>query len=306
MITEMIGSEISSDIENTFFGILRHLEKTPMGVFKRTLIDLGRYSRIIRGSLVKREKIPTENTLLKVGFEDALPIYQKILNLFDEYEDAKKVFWNLNNEKKLFIVYKLWDPGIMTTQQLADFAGTKQNNVTGVIDSLVKADIIERKTLGIYGIGSNGNLAMDLFTLLVVMWRKHIDQLYGKQAHLIASRVTQFLKITDSLIDALDQATKKKFRDSEPIVVKYGRGIFFLELAQLNATFCVARDAFLDSTKISLKPLRRDIKSLLRKGIRIPSGSIVADAYKKVSNYGSTLFLEESGNLYYLTPDCFI
>ncbi|MBN2230820.1 MAG: hypothetical protein JW779_14620 [Candidatus Thorarchaeota archaeon] len=307
MMSEIIDIELDNKLKTEFFEIIRYLEKAPPSIFRKTLEEISTYSKNIRNSLVAGNEIPKKFIIFNIGFGRAQPIYQKLLEFYGGEPDVDNVFKNLNNAGKLFIINKLWKPGLFTTQDLADFLNTKQKNVSSTIDHMNEYKIIGRKTLGIYGTGEYGNLAMNLFAYSVIMWRRHFDDLYKASAYLLASKISDVLDPSDTLSDAIRLVENRSVKQPEPIVVAGSDdNIYFLNQALLNIFFCLALDSFLDHDSISLDPLQDRLRPIMKRGFVIDSNTNIAEAYRAALEHGGMVFLRRAGELYYLRPECIL
>lgn len=82
--------------------------------------------------------------------------------------DLTKIVDVFGNVIALQMIYKLWKPGIFTCQEIQQEIKVDMKVVEAVLAQLKDLEIVERETRGIYGRGTNGHLAMNLFAWIVI------------------------------------------------------------------------------------------------------------------------------------------
>ena len=89
-------------------------------------------------------------------------------DLHEPSMSLKRIVDVFGNVIALQMIYKLWKPGIFTCQEIKKELKVDIKVVEVVLAQLKDLEIVERMTLGIYGRGTNGHFAMNLFAWIVL------------------------------------------------------------------------------------------------------------------------------------------
>ncbi len=337
---------LKKDTRLKFSAVIRQLERAPPVAFRSTLGEVGTFIQQVRSALRKGVELPHVPTPIRamgfsegasrkkivnnlvsakllltrvsdeatknkdedlfVGLDSVLPIYEDALECFRCYSESDAVAKALKDHRTLYAVYRLWTPGIMTIRELAQFAEQKENVMTNVIKSLRTCKIIAPRTRGIWGRGELGQLAMNLFAIMVVLWRSATDQYYDLQVIDVSHPVKHVIPFSGSLTDALRELPNLQgISPSEPIIIDNSPdSYFYLNPEALLIMSNLAMDSYLDGESANPMLANARIESLFRKIELVSPRMKVGKAYLRGLSQGGMVFVKIKQRLFYLPLHC--
>jgi len=265
-ISELKIPRLDSEIRKEFSSIMRHMESVSSITFKNSLAEIGQFINIVRSELRKKKIEPSEPRILAITLENALPIYKEASSYFEQYYDeSSKILQMLKDARTLYSVYRLWKPGIMMIRELAEFSGEEENIASNVTKKLVnELEILARETRGIYGRGRYGHLAMNLFAIMVVLWRRVKDRFYDLAIESVAEPVEMVISFNGCLTETLEQLPVLTAIKKPIVVEKTPNELYYLNPDVLSVRFDMAIDKFLDTERAKPSLTNPNIDSLFR------------------------------------------
>ena len=265
-MSELEIPRLDPEIRKEFSYIMRHMENVPSITFRNSLAEIGQFTHLVRSELRKKKDQPSEPRILAVTLEDALPIYAEARNYFEQYSDeSSKVLQMLKDVRTLFAVHRLWNPGIMMIRELAEFSGQEENIASNVTRKMANdLEILARETRGIYGRGRYGHLAMNLFAIMVVLWRRVKDRFYDLTIERVAEPVERVISFNECLTETLEQLPVLTTINKPIVVEKTSNELYYLNPYALSVRFNIAIDRFLDAERAQPSLTNPNIDSLFQ------------------------------------------
>ncbi|MFW9887985.1 MAG: hypothetical protein ACFFER_07375 [Candidatus Thorarchaeota archaeon] len=322
--------ELSDPVFDSFSKIVIHLDNLAKEHHLNFFSQIAGFIGLVRESLVKgvelpRSRIPITRLTKRHeelidaklllydgreghGLPDALEFYQEALDYFDYSKDAVKTIKALTDYLNLFVVYKLWTPGLITSKGLAEFAGKNPNEVSNNLQSLQKSKIIERRAHGIYDRGKNGKIAMDLFAILSVLWRR-ADDSYRQLPIKNIIRPVRYQLEDETIIDRIrnHHVPAQQVPVAEPILVQViGNGtVKYCRRYNYLYRYGKALDSFFDKEPSRAK-FTKSLSLQTFTGEIVGSSMKVATALDKSVSERRVLFVDTTSGLHFVPPlaDC--
>ncbi|MFW9810568.1 MAG: hypothetical protein ACFFE6_14410 [Candidatus Thorarchaeota archaeon] len=295
---ELEISRLDPKIRKEFSSIIRYIESTPPITFRNLLAEIGRFVQPVRSVLRENKEIPETPRVLAATMKDAQPIYNMALEYFnDYYDESSTVCLAFKDVGVLFAIYCLWKPGIMRISELADFMDQEMNVASNVTKKLVNRwKILARETRGIYGRGRLGHLAMNMFAIMTVLWRRTKDRFYDAPLEHVAEPVAEVIDFHECLTETLEQLPVLTAIDKPIIVTKSPSSVFYLNPDALSVEFDLAMDDFFDNKTMRISLTNPNIGQILQE-IELMSPKIkVRNAYRAAIGSGSLIFMKKSSD----------
>ncbi|MFW9843211.1 MAG: hypothetical protein ACFFEV_01415 [Candidatus Thorarchaeota archaeon] len=287
-------------IRKEFSSIIRYIESAPPITFRNLLAEIGVFVQQVRHALRKNMEIPHKPKILAATMDDALPIYNMALDYFDMYpNESSNVCLAFKDVGRLYSIYRLWKPGIMRIAELAEFENQAMNFATNATRKLVKDwEILSRETRGIYGRGRLGHLAMNLFAIMTVLWRRAKDCFYNAPLEHVAEPVAEVIDFNECLTETLEQLPVLT-AISKPIIVtksatNSAANIFYLNPDALSVELDIALDKFFDSELVKIALTNPNIAQILQKIELMNPKTKVRNAYRAALGSQSIIFTRTS------------
>jgi hypothetical protein len=293
---------LDQGIRQEFSSIIRHMEDVPFITFRNSLAEIGQFIQKVRSELRNKRDEPTEPKILAITLEDALPIYLEAFEYFTSfYDEASNVLLAFKDIRRLYAVYRLWKPGIMTIGDLAEFTGQKENIASNAIRKLEDWKILARETRGIYGRGQLGHLAMNLFAIMVVLWRHAKDQFYDLSVEHIAEPVGKVITFNECLTETLEQLPVLTTIRRPIVVEKPPDELFYLNPDALSVKFDIAIDSFLDVANTRPSLVNPNIDSLFQEIRLVDARTKIRNAFDAALGYDGLIFTRKSSKYHFVS-----
>ncbi len=183
-----------------------------------------------------------------VALEEPARLYQLAEQFYDQYPDEmRSLVQNLRGPERLFIVRRLWKPGILNVRELAEFMDVPANFQSYDLKRLMRLGVIEKKMRGTYVPGPNAQLAMQIFAVLLLLWRRTMDSYLNLKIRQVQMPITYVLDSAKSLPEVVENVPNLEgLPDTEPIVVHHSKVAYYLEAASLRKAHLWGIDNFMD------------------------------------------------------------
>ena len=293
---------LDQGIRKEFSSIIQHLENAPFIAFRNSLAEIGNFIQQVRSELKNKKDRPTEPKILAFTLNKSLPIYLEAFEYFDSHHDeSSNVLLALKDVRRLYAIYRLWRPGILTIGELAEFSSEKENIVSNAIKKLEEWEIIARETRGIYGRGRLGHLAMNLFAIMIVLWRRAKDQFYNLSVEHIAEPVGRVISFNNYLTETLEQLPVLTNIRRPIVVEKPPDELFYLNPGALSVKFDIAIDSFLDIDRATPSLVNPDILSLFQEIRLVDARTKIRNAFDAALGCDRLIFTRKSSEYHYIS-----
>jgi hypothetical protein len=140
--------------------------------------------------------------------------------------------------------------------------------------------ILARETRGIYGRGRLGHLAMNMFAIMTVLWRRAKDRFYDAPLEHVAEPVAEVIDFHECLTETLEQLPVLTAIDKPIIVTKSPSSVFYLNPDALSVEFDLAMDNFLDNKTMRISLTNPNIGQILQEIELVSPRVKVRNAYR--------------------------
>lgn len=301
--SELDIPRLDPTVRKEFSSIIRYIENAPPITFRNLLSEIGRFVQPVRSVLRKHKEMPETPRVLATTVKDALPIYNMALEYFNNYYDeSSNVCLAFKDLGRLFAIYRLWKPGIMRIHELAEFTNQEMNIASNVTRKLVDDwEILARETRGIYGRGRLGHLAMNMFAIMTVLWRRAKDRFYDAPLEHVAEPVAEVIDFQECLTETLEQLPVLTTIDKPIIVTKSSSSVFYLNPDALSIEFDLAMDNFFDNKKMRISLTNPNIGQILQEIELVSPRVKVREAYRAAIGGQSLIFTRISNDYHFVS-----
>jgi hypothetical protein len=180
--------------------------------------------------------------------EDPARLYRLAEQFYRQYPDEmRSLVQNLRGPERLFVVRKLWKPGIFNSRDLSEFMSLPPNFQSYDLKRLMTLGVIEKKLRGTYIPGPNAQLAMQIFAVMLLLWRRTVDSYLNLKIRQVQMPITYVLSSAKTLPEIVENVPDLDgLPDTEPIVVHYSKAPHYIEAASLRKAHLWGVDNYMD------------------------------------------------------------
>ena len=325
---------LSEEYFNPFSDNMAKLESMISSNFRFNLDGISRFTQHINAALTNRAYIPKSNTIfpelypeirgvnerarLRRAYEHlisarvilnregeyrplkkTIPIYNELLRYYQEFPKSEEIANRMNSAGSLWIVRRLWTPGIFTIRRLSEFEGRDVPSSSNTIKGFMELGVIERKLRGVYIPGANAQLAMHIFALMVLLWRETTDSNWELPISDVMEPV-RYEIIGQNLAEIVRAINDFPVQPYEPIIVVQRSIKRYTTSWKLRNPLEWAANLYLDGISRRVELPNEGLRNILEKVRLVNGNDTIRDAYKKV-NFDDTAFVENTEGLAYFS-----
>lgn len=281
-------------------------------LYRRIMNQLLVSKLVIKRSIV----IPTGSSSLEyAALKKAVPVYREsmkyIEKLFRHYgaetNIASRIVRHLNDAGSLYVAYRLWNPGLLTIGELAEFTGQNIKEAFDTTKKLAKLHVIERKLRGIYIPGPNAQLAMNVFALMTLLWRETTDGYLELPVDILARPVRYFVESQETVIELVDELPDlESIPSAEPIVVtnpgmrsKESKFSGYITSFYLWRALNLGLDSYLDNPRRRMELPSANVEDYLQEMHIVENNLSIKQALCSLPPRADAFFFHEGENLRY-------